>query len=248
MIMAENIQIVIMTVDRSPQYVHTALASLFASGPSIHRVPQITLMVGQVDCNYLAPYGHHRQIQVEPLTALQSQSMAGWRPQQKFCLNYYRCLSLAIGDASGLVVCEDDIVVRDRFLDKLLAAINEIESEHGLRKYLLAAYAAYRLDDDPALRRGKFFSSYYAPSFYGTQCMYYPRSVLPALSQRLYEQGVTNYTQPGDMIVKAFGHEINGIYGTVRSLAQHIGHRSTGLGNFHTSPTFDEEFPPLTPA
>ena len=127
----------------------------------------------------------------------------------------------------------------------MLRAVEEMEDEHGLVKYLLACYAPYRLADNPSLKRGRYYVSYFAPGFYGTQCVYYPRCVLPDVSKMVWERGVVAHKKPGDMIVKEYAVAINGLYATIRSIAQHIGSKSTGLGNFHCSPTFDEEFPDI---
>jgi Mannosyltransferase putative len=234
----DQLRIAIATVPREPQYIHSTLASLFASDPYVHGVAGLHLFVGAPDPAYLDPYRHHRQIRIEPLPESDALRSAGWTVHRKACLNHYRCLSVPLGNARGLCVCEDDVVFCDDFIEKLLAGVREMEEDYGLSRYLLACYVPYRLDE-PALQRGKRFASYPPHGFYGTQCMYYPKSVLAELAERVRKEGVESYTQPVDMIVKDFGIEIDGIYGTTRSLVQHVGRQTTGLGNFHTSPTFE---------
>jgi hypothetical protein len=238
-----KLRLVVMTVDRSPQYVHHTLASLFASDRLVHEVAGVSLLVGSSDARYLDGYRHHRRLSIHPVDERESSRIQNWTTGRKFCHNYHRCLSVPLEGARGLCVCEDDVVFRDGFITKLLAAVQEMETEHELSRYLLACYVPYRLADDPALRRGRLFASYHAPTFFGTQCMYYPSTVLGDLAERMLHDGVQRHLQPGDWIVRDFGAEINGIYGTVRSLAQHVGRSTTGLGKFHSAPTFDEPFP-----
>jgi hypothetical protein len=233
-----------MTVDRTPEYVHGTLASLFASagaggdgGPA-----EVHLVVGSADCSYLDRYRHHGRVRIHPLPEAEWDRVGRLSVKRRFCHNYHRCLTLPLDGCRGLCVCEDDVVVRDGFAAKLRAAADEMERAHGLRRYLLAGYAPYDPAADPSLGRGRYYASYYAPGFYGTQCMYYPAAVVGRLADRVLRDGLDG-DLAGDMVVKAVGLELNAIYGTVASLAQHVGRRTTGLGNFHQSPTFDRPFP-----
>jgi hypothetical protein len=240
-----EIRLVVMTVNRTPAYVHSTLASLLASDPLVRGLPGVDLVVGSPDDGYLDCYRHHRWVRVHPLDPAEWARVRDWPTGRKFCHNYHRCLTTPLAGARGLCVCEDDVVVRDGFVSKLLAVVEEMERGHGLSEYLLACYVPYRLADQPDLRRGRLFASYHPPTFFGTQCMYYPRPVLGALQARVLRDGVERHTQPGDWVVRDYGAEINGIYGTVASLAQHVGRQTTGLGKFHTAPTFDQPFPDL---
>jgi len=243
MLKPSDIQLVILTVPRKPEYVHSTLASIFASDPLVHKLPPIQVMVGDGDGGYLDCYRQHSRIDVRPLEEPESKRILGWGPHRRMCHNYHRCLTVPLGRAKGMCVCEDDIVVCDGFISRLLATVEEMEGAHGLRKYLLACYAPYRLGVEPAYRRGRYFASYAAESYYGTQCMYYPAAVLDELADHMRRFGVDEHRAPADMLVKEYGIAINGVYGTVKSIAQHIGRQSTGLGGFHAAPTFGEELP-----
>ena len=245
MLRPEDLRIVISTVARQPEYVHTTLASLFASDPLMHRLCGVGLVVGGDDVSYLGPYGHHAGIDVYPLSHCDASLIRNWPTHRRFCHNYLRCLTLATGEAKGLCVCEDDVVFRDGFVSKLIRTVGEMEDEDGIAKYILACYVPYRLADDPSLRRGRYYASYFAPTFYGTQCVYYPATVLDDVAECMCRDGVENYKHPGDFIVRDYAHSINALYGTVASLVQHIGRVSTGLGRFHSSPTFADPFPEI---
>jgi hypothetical protein len=238
-----DIKVVVMTVSRSPEYVHATLASLFSSCDGNDGPDEVQLMVGSPDAAYLAQYRHHRRIRICPVTESEWTQAKSLSVHRRFCHNYHRCLSVPLDGFRGLLICEDDIVVRDGFGSKLLSAVDEMEHAHGLREYLLACYTPYDLAQTRAFYRGRFYASYFAPDFYGTQSMYYPKSVVSRLADRMMQEGVVAGKQPGDMVVKDFGRRLNAIYGTVASLAQHIGRKSTGLGNFHAAPNFSRPFP-----
>lgn len=232
-----QLQLVIMTVDRPPhQYVHRTLASLFASDPLVHRLPPVRLMVGTNDASYLDGYRHHRRLQVRPLSDAEWEQVRGWTVHRRLNHNFHRCLTTDLGDAAGVCVCEDDLKFRDGFVSALLAAVGEVGQSHA--RYVLAAYAAYDLDREPAFARGEHYCSYGHP-FYGNQCVYYPRTVLAELAELVLEQGVRRYTEPADLLVKRLDERHQFLYATRRSLVQHIGEHSTGVGHHHTSPTFD---------
>ena len=118
-----------------------------------------------------------------------------------------------------------------------------MEQRDGLQKFILACYHSYELAGDPSLARGEYYCSYHAPKFYGTQCVYYPRSVLNEVAAAVHLEGIEKTGKPGDFIVRDYAHWINALYGTKRSLAQHVGRVSTGLGNFHASASFYQPFP-----
>ena len=73
-------------------------------------------------------------------------------------------------------MCEDDIVLRDRFVQRLIETVSEMENEGGLRDYALALFAAYDFEQDASFYRGKRYCSY-GYEYYGTPCMYYPKHV-----------------------------------------------------------------------
>lgn len=238
----DDLRLAISTVARTPEYVHTTLASLFASDPLVHRLAGIHLVVDGVDASYLDAYRHHSVIRLHPLAEAEIASTS-WCPHRRFCHNYYRCLSLDLVGAKGICICEDDIVFRDGFVSKLLRTIGEMEDANGIAKYILSCYVPYCLQDEPGSAKCRCYASYNASAFYGTQCVYYPRTVLAEVATSIFHDGVQVYKQPGDFIVRDYAKSIEALYGTIVSLTQHIGRVSTGIGYFHTAPTFNEPFP-----
>ena len=238
--MKENIKLVISTTDREPAYIHRTLASLFLSGPEAHGFTPVHLMVGSPDERYLGDYAHSDAVHVHPLGKEEWRTIRDWGPHRRCCHNYHRCLTLPLEGSRGLVVCEDDLIFQNGFYSRLLATVDEIEAKAGVAvDYALAAYAAYDFRNNRDEPNGELFCPYGVAGFYGSQCVYYPRNVIPKLAELVLAEGVKRYSEPLDMLVKAAYREFRGFFACRTSLVQHIGERTTGLGGFHQNPTFD---------
>jgi hypothetical protein len=119
---------------------------------------------------------------------------------------------------------------------RTLFAIEEIEQR--LTRYILSLYSSQDLSD-PAFNRGNWHRSYYAPSFYGTQGVFYPFCVRRPLADYLsHPENVER--KPGDLLISEWAHENNCLYATQGSLVDHMGEQSTGLGGYHTAWQFLE--------
>jgi len=231
------------TVDRDPQYVHQTLASLFAADPLVHDVSSIHLVIDSTDAGYLQDYRHHTKLSFHPLRKAEDNRIADWTRHRRFSHNYVRCLSLPIPDEGGICVCEDDIVFRDRFVQRLLATIDELEAHTGTDDYCLALFTDCDLEQSDSFYRGRYFCSYGWP-FHGTQCMYYPRGVAEIIREYLQEHGVDTFDDCGDLLIgKLYGDRM---YASPRSLVDHIGIVSTGLGGAAPSPTFHRPYVPIS--
>ena len=140
-------------------------------------------------------------------------------------------------------MCEDDVTFRDLFVQRLLQTVNEMENEAGLRDYCLALFTDCDLEGEPSFYRGKHFCSHGWP-FHGTQCMYYPKAA--ALETRAYLQahGVDDFQDCGDLLIGKL--HVDRMYASPRSLANHVGVVSTGLGGCPESPTFYRSYRPIS--
>ena len=139
----QDIRLVIMSVWRSPEYIHKTLASLMMSDPLVHQLKGIHIVVGGSDVQYLEQYRHHKRINIHSLTIPENENIKEWLIHRKCCYNYYRCLTIPEMDYHGLCICEDDVVFQDRFVEKMLEAANEMENEHKITKYILDFYLPY---------------------------------------------------------------------------------------------------------
>ncbi|MBV9124101.1 MAG: hypothetical protein JO112_12145 [Planctomycetes bacterium] len=237
----EDLVLAISTVHRSPPYVHHTLASLFTADPAVHRLEPVRVLVNGCDAGYLRDYGHHARLRIESLDSREEERMAGWSIHRRACHNYYRCLSVPLSEGQGLVVCEDDVVFRDLFVQRLRETVGEMHA-HGLEKYALALFATYDFEEEPSFYRGTLYCSYGWP-FYGTQCMYFPAMVAREIADFVREHGVETPEAPYDILLsRLYGDRM---YACCRALAQHIGEVSTGLGGAGRSPHFDRPFRPL---
>ena len=153
----------------------------------------------------------------------------------RFNRNYLRCLQRA-GD-SGVVVFEDDVIVRPDWFGRLQEAIGELESL-VCGAYVLALYYS-RVGLSP---RGRAFCSYIASTFYGTQALYFPAASAVGFAEFLQQHLVG--LGSADMVLRAWCVEHQNLYATTRALAQHMGIVTTGLaGHMHQAWNFDESWP-----
>jgi hypothetical protein len=126
MITPNDLRLVVMTVRRSPEYIHTTLASLLLSDALVHRLRGVHLVVGGAEVEYLSQYRHHHRIEIHQMGQEDAQWTRHWTLQHRSCFNYYRCLTVPPADCPGMCTCEDDVTFQDGFIEKLLAAVNEL--------------------------------------------------------------------------------------------------------------------------
>lgn len=225
----------ITTVDREPPYVHQTLASLFASDPLVHELPAVHLVVGTKNAEYLRHFRHHPNLRFYVLDDEEHERISKWTPHRRCCHNYVRCLSLPIPAGGGVCVVEDDVIFRHGFLNDLLKAISEMENVGHLRPYALSLFCDRDLEARPSFRQGVYYCRY-GLDFYGTQGMYYPRDTALELRDYVQQHGVDTHEYAVDLLI---GGACKGrMYGCPRSLVDHIGAVSTGLGGMAPSPSF----------
>jgi len=240
----KQLVLAITTVDREPQYVHRTLASLFAADSLAHDLHSVHLVIDTCDVGYLQDYRHHERLSFHPLRQSERDRMKDWTPHRRCCHNYMRCLSLPIPEGGGVCVCEDDIVFRDQFVHRLLGTVDELEEHTGANDYCLSLFTDCDLEQSASFYRGRYFCSY-GWSFHGTQCMYYPRRTAESVREYIREHGVDTFDDCCDLLIgKLYADKM---YASPRSLADHIGTASTGLGGSPPSPTFHRPYVPISP-
>ncbi len=233
--------IAIITVARQPNTLDRCLDSILCQ---LDGNVDVHLWIGSDDASHTQRFESY--VHIHPMKTQQWHSIRDWSVHRRFCVNYQRALStLQMTPAQGLCVCEDDIVVRAGFAEQLKLTIDEIESSAGMTDYALAAYAAYDFESDRSLYRGRYYCSYPADKFFGTQCVYFPSSIVFDVQLRMQRDGVELSRAPGDLVLREYFIEQQNLYACTRSLAQHKGRTSTGLGDFHESPTFERRFEPI---
>lgn len=199
----------LITLNRHPNnYINNTIESLKQSDWSEFRYC-VTLCAGSDDISHI----QNSEFDILP-----------WReetPKEKrvgFCLNYVRALRHGFGD---VVILEDDILLCPKWMEELHKAIAEI----NLDRYVLALYSPINLSNE-CFDRGKHYRSYFAPSFFGTQAMYYPESVRYEIADFIY---ANRYRKPGDLLISEWANTNNCLYALQGSVAQHMGKISTGV-------------------
>jgi len=245
---ASDIRLVFMTIRRSPEYFHAALASLFMSDPLVHQLKGIHVVIGSAESHYLDPYFHHRRLTFHAMTSAEAERIADWPALRRIAFNYHRSLMLPPRDFAGLCICENDVVFRDGFLGEMLETVNEIEGQGPGEKYILNAYLPYGAARTPGKRTLGHAVRYSSRRFYGSQCIYYPMSVVPEIAQYIYDEGVVKQRAPIDMLIGRHPIARASLFGTSRSLVQHVGFHSSNPGAFfHQAPSFSDDVPVLEP-
>ena len=224
------IPIAVCTVARPQPYLYATMTSLLASdwhGGPVH------VCVGGPDQLYARPHAG-RRVTIHPLTADEWESMRHTSLPARFNANYRRCLQHASDD--GLIVLEDDVLVRPDWCRCLRLALEEIQAA-GRRDYVLALYYPGDVQRSP---RGTYYQSYVASSFYGTQALYYA----PGVAATVVDHLAATPSRTVDMTLRNRLVKDQNVYATIRSLTQHIGYTSTGLaGHMHRAADFHLPWP-----
>lgn len=240
----EDIALVFVTCPRTPAYLPGTLASALLRDPLSSRLREISAAVDAPDLGCIGPLARDRRVRWAARTEEENTRAESYHIHRRACHNYWRALGLASPGGRAVLVCEDDLIFRDDWLGWLLECLDEMQAR-GLRDFLLTAYSTCD-HETPDLRRGRYYSSYVAQGFYGTQAMLYPAGQLPAVSELIWQHGVIAPEAPYDMLIQRLATERQNLYTTRHSLVQHVGAKSTGLGGGgHRSPSFDQPWPTL---
>lgn len=226
-----HLDIAVVTIDRPENYIHQLLSGIRGN-------LSVRLIVGACDIRYLEQYRESPFIQIVVPPEREWTHFKECCVQQRACWNYWRALSLgANGKPFGdLLICEDDVIVSRGWEERLCDTLNEIESVLK-DEFALALYTVFNLHptNSPVL------ASYPVERFFGTQAMYYPKSVRIGFSKYLHANGVDHYRRPYDLLLREYlGACRIQLFATVPCLVQHVGEISTGLGVFHQASCFQE--------
>ena len=238
----EDIALVFVTCPREPAYLPATLASALLGDPLTVRLQEIAVAVDAPDLGCIHPLAGNRRVRWVARTDEESARANSYHLHRRACHSYWRALGLASPGVRAVLVCEDDVIFRDGWLGMLLECLDEMQSD-GLGDFLLSAYSAGD-HEASGLRRGRCYSSYVADTFFGTQAMLYPAGQLDAVHTLIWRHGVLVAEAPYDLLIKRIAIERQHLYTTRHSLVQHVGAKSTGLGDGrHRSPSFERAWP-----
>lgn len=238
----EDLGLVFLTCPRQPAYFPGTLASALVGDPLTARLREIAVAVDAPDLECVELLSHHERVRWVPRTSEENARVVPMHVHWRACHNYWRALGLIHAGVRAVLVCEDDLIFRDGWLVQLLECLNEMQ-DHKLGHFILAAYSP-RDHEEPPFRRGRYYSSYVAHGFYGTQAMLYPAAEIEPVRTLLRVHGVETSEEPYDLLIRRRVMEQQHLYTTRISLVQHVGAQSTGLGDGrHRSPSFTRPWP-----
>jgi hypothetical protein len=214
--------IAISTIDRPGNYLHQLM-------PRMREGLPIRLIVGAPKYGYLERYRQNPHVEIIGIEPGDWEVFKHCPVIHRALWNYWRCFIWGIrpGGRKGLVILEDDVIPAVGWEARLGEIIGQIESEYG-DEYVLALHTWFTELPRPA--GGRYFKSYPAGKFGGTQAMYYPEPIRAAFSQYLQNEGVESFRTAYDYLLREFLLR-TGIpcFATTPCLFQHIGTISTGL-------------------
>jgi hypothetical protein len=202
----------------------------------------INIVSDSTSQTYLKSIGKDGRFTIVPLPESESIHMETLGLHRRASNNFVRALRAAPSSARGVIICEDDIVFRNGFLGHLIESLNELQ-ENGWTNFILSAYSPHNHDKDAMPFPARFVRCYDPDRFYGTQCVFLPVPIARALADYIYARGVEAKDAPYDLLLGNYAKAAANLFATRCSLVQHVGTTSTGLGIWHTSPTFDHPWP-----
>lgn len=151
-------------------------------------------------------------------------------PRRRCCANTWQALAGA-HPGMDVLLLQDDVELSCAWPQHLRFRARAAEAKHG-KKFILALYAAYRFP-------GRHIADYPARMYYGNQAVYFPSFVASEYAAFLWAHGVEQSRYPDDLALQAYATQAHvPIVVALPNLAQHVGRVTTGLGRFHSSPTF----------
>lgn len=252
-----GLRVSILTTERQPAYIHDTLRSLVGSSATVAALGSIDLMIDADEAS-----GYLWELRCDPVLKLHYLSDEEWASQskrhlgQRFCYNYWRSLNVSMEGYWGLVVLEDDVLLREAFVERLIVTVEEIRRRQGverigpkgLQQFMLALYSSYDFAREPGFYRGRYYCSYGYP-FFGTCGLFYEASIVTQVRDYMWRFGIERHRVPGDLVLdelKASG--TLWVYACTRDLVQHKGIVSSGLGAgaaVFRSCTFDKRWGPV---
>ncbi len=237
----EMLSLSVMTCPRKEDYVIQTLDGLIQSDAALLRLQEVVIAVDAETDEHLKQHRNNPRFSVALLSPEEAARVENVRLHQRACNNFFRSLTLPRPGYKGLLICEDDLIFRPGWIDKLCDSLNEMDQD-GLTDFVLSAYSSHD-HEHPSFRRGTFYSSYLAASFFGSQCLFFTASQVAPIALRVWNRGANIFCEPYDILVNEHCTEAQNLYATRFPLVQHVGFKSTGLGGFFNAYRFDEPWP-----
>jgi hypothetical protein len=155
-----------------------------------------------------------------------------------------KCFELAMG--GPLLLLQDDVRAREGWIDMFEQSLEEMYND-GLWDFIVSLYypsnVAADARYDGSLKRGRYYSAYAAHTYYGAQAMYFPTHIVAEMKNIFSDEERLWRGHPDDILIHHFCVCRQNLYAPERSLFQHVGRHTTGVGTWHEASTFDDPWP-----
>ena len=142
--------------------------------------------------------------------------------------------SYILKNSKNSFIIEDDVNFSQTFLQDFQLVLSELQP---FSKYAVAIYSCYTWTKNT--NNHIRLTNYPLRDFYGTQAMLYDHETSKNFGEFLYNNiGLEPYDMALKSYINLFDKEVK-LLASTRSLVQHIGEQTTGLGFFHQSATYN---------
>lgn len=238
-----GINLVISTIWREEDYLHSTLGSLLPEYPYADDAP-VSLVVGSPVTTHLRCYHSHPKINIIDMGPNTWSWIKNKIPMLRGTWNYYRCLTYPPAGARGTLILEDDLRFTRGWRARLESTLSVLEKQNG-SDFLLSLYMAS--DITPVVfQPSQLYVGYPSAEFFGTQAIYYPAKIRTDFARYLKAHGVVANESFYDILLRGYLLQSGTpLFSTNPCLVQHTGKKSVSQTGWHISSSFVEDVTPL---
>jgi hypothetical protein len=263
----KDLRISIVTCQREPQYIHRTIASLFTADKHIYKVGSIDIFVDGPETTFLRQYWTHATINIHYLSkeeqlykaslhkrldATNKKNKIHMTPRHINCsLGHYRARNVDMDGYKALMVLEDDVTLRNNFIDNLSDVYTELKKDK-IPHWSVSLQDNQNVKGSLARYRGKYYISYPGERFYGFTGTFLPAQTVEPVRDVIKDYGMERAIDPADLCMhrlagpgKLLGQ---GFFCSAWDITSHEGEVSTGLGGGRGSNNWHIKWRPLTKA
>lgn len=221
----DELQVVIYTCDRKPNYLSGTIQSIVGTGVDKVYICQGSESEGNIE--ECISYVIYDELKFE-VNRLNWSGYADRDVRFKAQRNYVEALNVPASKPTKYrLILEDDVKAYSKFLTPLERYIQLVEQHEGGNPFILTLYSPYTHPKDNNWSVEKINID----GFYGLQACLFSESITRDFSNYICENIAS---EPHDFLIKHFCklHNIN-IWAVSHSLFQHEGKVTTGLGHHH---------------
>ena len=227
-------KLAILATNREPRCIERTLASVLASDwPG-----DIIVSVDPPSRDLLRDLQHHSRVRVDVMPDAEWDVVRDSRVHRRATANYCRCMAIVAGDPEGGIVLEDDVIVRDDLWAQTWNLRSRARALCSDDDYAVLLYSPRNPTKIGAIGA---LSKMPSDLLYGTQAIYWTADSARRVREHMYAHGVVDDELVQDLLIREYGLQ-NPRFALMlpdESIAQHVGHTTTGLGSFHSAPSFE---------